>query len=129
SPPPSHPARLAARAPATPSPMSSTPPPAPSPPASGRSGASAGGPARPRAGLAGQDLRVGDDLNLPPAAEVDVDGLVLAVAAEQAESHRDPTTAAHLFLHERSGEHDLPPANRVIAALRLLEAVDEDLDR
>src|SRR5262249_7012541 len=75
------------------------------------------------------DLGVRDHLGLAAEPEVHVHGLVLAVAAEQPERHREPATAAHPLLDHRPAEDDLATVDRIVLPLPLLEPVDEDLNR
>ena len=77
----------------------------------------------------GDDGEVGDQLDLAVAAELEVDRLVLAVGAEEAEVHRQPAAGADLLLDDRAGEDDLAARDRVVGALALLDAVDEDGER
>ena len=74
----------------------------------------------------GDDGQVGEQLDLAVAAELEVDRLVLAVGAEEPEVHRQPAAGADLLLDDRAGEDDLAGLDRVVGALALLDAVDED---
>src|ERR1044072_1927283 len=57
---------------------------------------------------------------------MEVDLLVLAVGAEEAEVHRQPAAFADLLLDDLAGEDDLAGAHLVVGALALLDPVDED---
>src|SRR6478735_7359860 len=71
------------------------------------------------------DREVGAELDFAALSELDVDRLVLAVGAEEAEIHRQPTARPDLLLDDRAVEDDLAGFDPV-APLRLLDPVDED---
>src|ERR1700730_1781101 len=76
------------------------------------------------------DLQIGGQLDLAAASELQVDGLVRAVSAEEPDQHRQPAADPDFRLFEdRAPEDDLPAAELVVVALVLLHAVDEDLER
>src|SRR5215211_133080 len=76
-----------------------------------------------------EDLDVGGELHPATEAILDIDRLVLAVGAKEPEEHREPAQAADLLLEDRSREHDHAASDLVALTLRLLDAVDVDLDR
>ena len=72
----------------------------------------------PRRGSSAWIGEVGGQLDLAAAGELDVDGLVLAVGAEEADQHRQPAPDADLgLLEDRAREDDLAAADAVVAAL------------
>src|SRR3954470_1758291 len=76
-----------------------------------------------------QDLDIGGQLDLAAGAVLHVDSLVLAVAADDADQHRQPADRAELsLLDDRAVEHDLGPLDPVVLAVRLRDAVDVDRD-
>src|SRR5581483_7929741 len=93
----------------------------------GRSGGRATSSLAPA--LFGLDRYVRGELDLVAQAVLHVDGLVLAVGAEEAEKHRQPPHPPDLFLEDRASEDDLASAELVVVALGLLDSVDVDGDR
>src|SRR3954462_11696355 len=73
----------------------------------------------------GDDPEVGAELDLAGLGELDIDRLVLAVGAEEAQVHRQPAARADLLLDDRAVEDDLAAFDPV-ALLALLDPVDED---
>src|SRR3954462_8725997 len=73
----------------------------------------------------GDDGEVGAELNFAAFGELEVDRLVLAVGAEEAQVHRQPAARPDLLLDDRTAEDDLAGFDPV-GLLALLDPVDED---
>src|SRR3954464_976269 len=73
----------------------------------------------------GDDGQIGAEFDLPALGELEVDRLVLAVGAEEAQVHRQPAPRPDLLLDDRAAEDDLAGFDPV-GLLALLDPVDED---
>src|SRR6476646_3484505 len=82
-----------------------------------------------RAALLALEAQVRRHLRLAVALVDDVDAVVLAVRAGDAEHHRRPPPHAELLLRQLALEDERPLAHHEVDALPLLHAVQEDLER